>query len=142
MVATVQEYIIKYPMLKLMILVCIVLSAVWAFKMMLKNVVFAGLLILLGVLWVNYYKGLNPTELAKNIDVSKYTSLINSSDYIMLTDKGLKLKLEDGTWVSLSDITSYLPNAGVGGMLIKVGDTYKRIADKNVINLIKAIGRN
>ena len=142
MVATVQEYIIKYPVLKLVILICIVLFAVWVVKMMIKKAVFTGLLILLGVFCLTYYKGLNPTELAKNIDISKYTNLINSSDYIKLTDKGLKLKLEDNTWVSLSDIVGYLPNAGVGDMLVKVGNTYKRIADKNAINLIKAIGRN
>ena len=142
MVATVQEYIIKYPVLKLVILICIVLFAVWVVKMMIKKVVFAGLLTLLGVFCLTYYKGLNPTELVKNIDISKYTNLINSSDYIKLTDKGLKIKLEDNTWVSLSDIAAYLPNAGVGDMLVKVGNTYKRIADKNAINLIKAIGRN
>lgn len=142
MVATIQEYIIKYPVLRLVILICIVLFAIWVVKMIIKKAIFASLIILLGVFCFTYYKGLNPTELAKNIDISKYTSLINSSKYIKLTDKGLKVKLEDDTWISLSDITSYYTNGGVGDMLIKVGDTYRRVADRNAINLIKAIGRN
>ena len=142
MLIKIQEYIVKYPALRLVLIIALILLVLWVLRLALKRLVYTGLLILLGCFCVIIYNGCSPVDLGKKVGVSRYKSIINNSWYIKMTDKGVKLKLDDGTWVSLSDVVEYYPNGGLGSMLIKVGDTYRRIADRNAINLIKAIGRN